>query len=72
MFLSDHCNIEKSKISENRLQGVDKCGFCDSRQFKKLVNYSSEPIIDFIQCEKCGAITYSKILKQEEVDKIPF
>ncbi len=70
MFLSDHCNIKASEIKEDNLIDVNECGICSSTSFTKLINYSTNPEINYIKCRRCGAVTFDKILKQDAIDEL--
>ena len=70
MFLSDHNNIKASEINEEYLINNNVCGICSSNSFTKLIRCSEKPYINYIKCNKCGAVTFDKIPDQNVIDKL--
>lgn len=72
MFLSDHpkAGTGPCELKEESLTNVSMCGVCGCQSFRRLGIYRSSPKIHFVKCEKCGAVTYDKILKQSVIDEI--
>lgn len=70
MFLSDHPKAQIVELTENQLEKISSCGVCGCQNLKRIGFYRGNPEIHFVQCEKCGAVTYDKILAQSFIDEI--
>ena len=62
--------IEAADIKVNYLVPTITCGCCGCKKFKKLIPLYKKPLINYIKCIHCGAVTYDRIYSQQGLDEM--
>ncbi len=73
----ENMRMKKNVVEKNKegLKDIDfihvkTCGVCGGHNFKILEKYADTPVINFVKCTKCGAVTYDKYLSTEKADEM--
>lgn len=71
IHLSDSKSIVRAEdIKVEYLVHTSSCGCCGNRRFKRLIPLFKKPSINYIQCTKCGAVTFDKTYCQQGIDEM--
>lgn len=62
--------IKASDLDPELLVQTTTCGCCGGNAFQELMPLYKEPAVNYIRCERCGAVTFDKVYSQQGIDKL--
>ena len=65
-----HSIVKKEELKSEYLIDTTECGCCGNKEFRKLLPLYDKPAINYIQCSKCGAVTYDRVYSQKGIDEM--